>query len=156
MIKVDIPGFGTLQLTELVLDFNGTLAYDGKLIAGVTERLEKLSQDLHIHVVTADTFGSAGNAVADLKCMLAILGTFDQPIAKLDYIKRLGCEHTVCIGNGRNDRLMLEAASLGIAVMQPEGVAIEALLAAKVAVPDIRAALDLLLHPQRLAATLRA
>jgi soluble P-type ATPase len=51
---------------------------------------------------------------------------------------------------------MLEAASLGIAVMQPEGVAIEALLAAKVAVPDIRAALDLLLHPQRLAATLRA
>jgi soluble P-type ATPase len=156
MIQTDIPGFGTLQLTELVLDFNGTLACDGRLIAGVAGRLDRLAQTLRIHVVTADTFGSAGRAMTGLECDLAILGTCDQDIAKLNYVEKLGRERTVCIGNGRNDRLMLKAAALGIAVMQQEGIAAEALLSAQVVAPDIGAALDLLLHPRRLIATLRA
>jgi soluble P-type ATPase len=59
------------------------------------------------------------------------------------------------IGNGRNDQLMLAAAALGIAVVQEEGAAIESLSAADVVLPDIRSALDLLLFPKRLIATLR-
>ena len=54
-----------------------------------------------------------------------------------------------------NDRLMLQTAGLGIAVMQAEGAAVETVLAADVVVPDIIAGLDLLLHPLRLVATLR-
>jgi soluble P-type ATPase len=50
---------------------------------------------------------------------------------------------------------MLEAAAIGIAVLQAEGLAIETLLAADIAVPDIHTALDLLSSPQRLIATLR-
>jgi soluble P-type ATPase len=61
----------------------------------------------------------------------------------------------VCIGNGRNDRLMVAAAGLGIAVIQGEGAAVETLNAARVAVPDIGVALGLLLNPARLVATLR-
>jgi soluble P-type ATPase len=63
---------------------------------------------------------------------------------------------TVCIGNGRNDRLMLEEAGLGIAVVQREGAAVPTVLAADVLAPDILAALDLLTHPLRLLATLRS
>ena len=62
----------------------------------------------------------------------------------------------MAVGNGRNDRLMLKEAALGIAVLQAEGAAAEALLAADVVAPDILAALDLLLAPEGLIATLRS
>lgn len=50
---------------------------------------------------------------------------------------------------------MVAAAALGIAIVQQEGAAVETLLAAKLVVPDIGAALGLLLNPTRLIATLR-
>ena len=50
---------------------------------------------------------------------------------------------------------MLQEAALGIAVLGPEGLAAEALLAADVVVASIEDALDLLLRPHRLVATLR-
>lgn len=59
MISIKIPGFKELHLSFLVLDFNGTLATDGKIIKGVTENLNKLASKLKIHVITADTFGKA-------------------------------------------------------------------------------------------------
>lgn len=61
----------------------------------------------------------------------------------------------VAVGNGANDARMLERAALGIAVLGPEGLALSCLQAADVVVPDILAALDLLLFPRRLVATLR-
>ncbi|MGA8258697.1 MAG: hypothetical protein WB783_00635 [Arenicellales bacterium] len=71
------------------------------------------------------------------------------------YVEKLGGERTAAIGNGRNDRLMLETAALGIATVQAEGAAREAILAAHVVAPGAVEALDLLLHPLRLTATLR-
>lgn len=50
---------------------------------------------------------------------------------------------------------MLAAAALGIAVLGPEGLATEALQAADLVVGQVEDALDLLLHPTRLLATLR-
>ena len=50
---------------------------------------------------------------------------------------------------------MIEHAALGIAVIGPEGSAVTSLLRADIAVSDIRAALELLVHPKRLIATLR-
>jgi soluble P-type ATPase len=51
---------------------------------------------------------------------------------------------------------MLAEAGLGIGVVQAEGAAVQAALAAAVLLPDILAALDLLIHPLRLVATLRS
>lgn len=156
MITIAIPGYGTLSLEHLVLDYNGTLACDGVLIEGVRVRLEELSHHLSIHVITADTFGKAQAAFAGMPCELAILPLENQDAGKLAYITRLGCEKTVCIGNGRNDRLMLKSAALGIAVIQQEGASSETLIAADVVAASILDALDLLTHPLRLVATLRA
>jgi soluble P-type ATPase len=50
---------------------------------------------------------------------------------------------------------MLQAAVLGIVVLQEEGAAITAWQAADIVVPNILAALDLLLEPERLIATIR-
>lgn len=156
MIRIAIPGYRTLELEHLVLDYNGTLACDGVLIDGVKDRLAQLARELHIHVVTADTFGKARAALAGLPCELLVLPEEDQAAGKLRYAKKLGCERTVCIGNGRNDRLMLEAAALRIAVMQTEGAASESITAAHVVCLNILDALDLLSKPLRLVATLRS
>ena len=42
MIQIDIPGYKTLRIKYLVLDVNGTLACDGKLVPGVKERIDQL------------------------------------------------------------------------------------------------------------------
>lgn len=156
MLTYDIPGFRVLRLAHLVMDYNGTLAVDGKLVDGVAGRLEKLANDLQIHVITADTFGLVKQQMAHLPCRVSVLGKESQAEAKLRYIQELGEEQTVCIGNGRNDRLMLKTAALGLAVILEEGIAGETILAADAITLSINDALDLLLNPLRLTATLRS
>lgn len=156
MLKVSIPGYRELQLSHLVLDYNGTLACDGEIIQGVKQTLDVLAEDLQIHILTADTFGTAQARLADRPWKLVTLAVDKQDVCKLDYVRQLGAESTACIGNGRNDRLMLKEAALSIAVIQQEGAARDALLAAEVVCPDIVAALQLLTNPLRLTATLRS
>ena len=155
MIEVDIPGYKMLSLEHLVLDHNGTLAVDGILVPGVKACLIKLSQDLKVHVITADTFGKARAQLEGIPCQLSILARDDQDIGKLAYIKDLDPNRCVCIGNGRNDRLMLQRAALGMAVILDEGAAAQTLQAADVVCAGIVPALELLLNPLRLTATLR-
>lgn len=156
MLEIDIPGYRTLKLAHLVLDMNGTVACDGKILRGVAERIEALAALLSIHVLTADTFGGAADEFRGLPCRVKIVAQNDQTEAKRDYVFQLGSEESVCIGNGRNDTLMLQDAALGIAVVQQECAAAEALAAADLVAPGITHALDLLLHTKRLMATLRA
>ena len=61
----------------------------------------------------------------------------------------------IAIGNGNNDADMLSAAALGIVVLGGEGSAVRPLMQADVFARDITDALDLLLNPTRLLATLR-
>jgi soluble P-type ATPase len=156
MLRVDIPGFGPLRIEHLVLDYNGTLALDGRLLPGVRPRLRSLARLMQIHVVTADTFGTVRRALRGITCRTDVLGARRQDASKRSYVRKLGAARTACIGNGRNDRLMLRAARLGILVVQEEGAAAEAVAAADVVSPSIVRALDLLLHPVRLTATLRS
>ena len=155
MLEINLPGAQPLRLSHLILDYNGTLAADGSLLPGVAERLKILAKHLEIHIVTADTFGSVRNQVAHLPVQLAVIPPEKQAQAKAAYLEKLGPANSVAIGNGRNDALMLKEAALGIAVMQTEGAATAALLAADVVTSEIVDALDLLLHPDRLKATLR-
>lgn len=155
MIDISIPGWGQLHIEHLVLDYNGTLAIDGHMISGVKNLLEKLGESLQIHVLTADTFGSVESQLEGISQQLFIIPGDNQAETKLNYVKELGIDKTVCVGNGRNDALMLKSAALGIAVLQAEGMAVELLEAADVICPDIQAALNLLANPLRLIATLR-
>jgi P-type E1-E2 ATPase len=154
-MNVSLPGRGSHDLQNLVLDMNGTIALDGKLIDGVADRISRLKSLMQVFLITADTHGGAAGVAETLSVETLILDPGGEPEQKLALIHRLGAAGTVTVGNGANDVLMLRESALGICVLGPEGAATEALLAADVLAPTIQAALDLLLHPQRLVATLR-
>jgi soluble P-type ATPase len=155
VIVIDVPGFGTRRIRYIVCDFNGTLARDGRVVRGVTTRLRTLARHAVIHVVTADTFGTARTALSGVACDIHILERRRQSEAKRTHVNALGASNVAAIGNGRNDRGMLDVAALSIAVCGPEGLARAAFAAADVMVPSIVDALDLLIHPRRAIATLR-
>jgi soluble P-type ATPase len=67
----------------------------------------------------------------------------------------MGPDKVVALGNGNNDRKLLAAARVGIAVAEREGCAVEAIVAANILVRSAVDGLDLLLNPKRLKATLR-
>jgi len=160
MIEIAIPGNRTLRLKHLVLDVNGTLARDGRLLPGVAERLEALKSDLQIYLLTADTHGRQKEIDQQLNLTATILPPSapadpTQQSQKAYFVGKIGADNVVAIGNGNNDALMLKQAALGIAVLGPEGLATQALQAADIVCANINDALDSLLYPNRLRASLR-
>lgn len=155
MIQLEVPGWSGCELKHLVLDLNGTVALDGQILPGVADRVAALSAHLVVHLVTADTHGKAEETSQRLGVQLTRLEPGNEASQKQALVERLGSRQAVAIGNGANDARMLSAASLGIAVLGREGLAVEALQAADLVVGRIEDALDLLLYPQRLTATLR-
>lgn len=155
MIEFDIPGFGQRALLHLVLDYNGTLALDGRIQPGVSSRLSQLKQLMNIHILTADTYGTVRSTFGQTDFTVHVLPVGDERAAKASYVRALDAMSCACLGNGNNDVDMLMSAGLSIAVLQPEGVAMAVLSAAHILVPGIESGLDLLLHPKRLKATLR-
>lgn len=152
MLTVDLRSGGSFELDHLLLDVNGTLTDHGTLIEGVAERLGLLADVLAIHIVTADTFGTAEGLARRLSATITTIADGTEKAAR---VADLGADRVVAIGNGRNDEAMLRAARLGIAVVGPEGAATSTLLAADVVCTTVTDALDLLLDERAITATLR-
>lgn len=154
MFTVDIPGRGRLEIAHLVLDLNGTLAVDGVVPDAVMERLRKLNHAVQVHIVTADTHGTAAR-LHGLGFQIQVLGSCDHVEAKAALVRTLGASQTIAIGNGSNDEAMVRDAAVGIAIVGREGASARTLCAADIVVTHIEDALALLLTPARLIATLR-
>ena len=155
MIDLQIPGRGIVQLQYAVFDVNGTLAIDGVLIDGVEDRIALLRRTLEVRLITADTHGRQTDIDRQLKLKADRLTPGDERQQKAKYVRQLGAPQVVSIGNGANDVEMLKAAAIGIAVIGREGAASEAVAAADVVMLNVLDAIDLLLNPKRLVATLR-
>jgi len=155
MIQIDIPNGPQLNLKYLVLDLNGTLAVDGVLIPGVARRITPLSEQLDVFLLTANTHGGGERIAEELGIQFTQLASGPGGEQKKKFVQDLGREQVVAMGNGANDAVMLKTAALGIAVNGVEGASPNAILSADIYVPNIRDALDLLLYPNRLRATLR-
>ena len=156
MLEADIPGYGELRLTNLVLDVNGTVAEGGELLLGVAERLAALSNTLTAVAVTADTQGTAASLGEALGIEVHVIESGHEALQKLALVEELDPDTVVAVGNGANDALMLRACALGICVLGPEGAARGTWESADIVVTDILDALDILAHPKRLVATLRS
>jgi P-type E1-E2 ATPase len=156
MIELHIPGRGILELHYAVFDVNGTLAVDGQLIAGVEPLIDQLRGKLEVRLLTADTHGKQAEIDGQLRLTADRLKPGGREREqKAAYVRALGAQQVVALGNGANDVDMLNTAALGIAVIGPEGTAYEVLAAADVVTHHIFDAIGLLLSPTRLIATLR-
>jgi P-type E1-E2 ATPase len=155
MIEVDVPGWRHLQLKTLVLDLNGTLAVDGRLLP-VHTSVAELRRQLEVCLLSADTHGTLEEVAAELGVRAVRLeaggGESQQ---KAEFVRELGPDSVVAVGNGANDVGMLEVAGLSMVVLGDEGCAVRALQASDLLVGSADEALELLLTPQRLVATLR-
>ena len=154
MLSINIPGRGELSFSHLVLDYNGTIAEDGLIIPGIAERLEKLSRDLSISVITADTHGTAARRCEGLPLQVLTFPTTEVGAIKADHVRSL-TGGVITVGNGFNDIAMSEAADLSICILGPEGCCGKLAVSCDILSRSIGDALDLLLKPDRLRATLR-
>ena len=154
MLKINIPGREEMTLSHLILDYNGTIAEDGAIIESIRPRLESLSKDLSIYVITADTHGTAAQRCAGLPLQVLTFPTTQVGEIKAQEARKLS-GGVVTIGNGFNDIQMSDVADLSICVMGKEGCCGALLSHCDVVVTSIDDALDLLCKPNRLRATLR-
>jgi len=152
MIRVDIPPRGWVELRHAVFDVNGTLALDGEPVPGVVDRIKALADVLSLHALTAGTHGNLAELEHLLGIPFQVITTGDE---KTRYVEQLGPEYVIAFGNGVNDEGMLRLAAIGVAILGGEGVAISSLQAADILVHSPVDAIDLVLEPLRLVATLR-
>jgi P-type E1-E2 ATPase len=155
VIELNIPGRNLLRLQHLVTDVNGTLAVDGQLLEGIAKRIGLLRDRFTIHLLTADTHGRQAVIDQQLNLTAVRIPAGNEAGQKAEYVRNLGAESVVAIGQGANDAAMLKEAALGICVMSQEGAATEALLSSDLVLPNIAAALELLDKPLRIVASLR-
>jgi soluble P-type ATPase len=88
-IVVELPGALPVELDHLLLDINGTLTCDGRLLDSVADAIAGLRDAVSVRLLSADTFGTA-RAIAD------VLGVELEPIGhgheKRACVERLGAQ----------------------------------------------------------------
>lgn len=154
-MNIKIPGRDSFELKNVVFDYNGTIAIDGKLIDGISKEINELSSKLNFYVITADTYGTVQKELENTNCEVITIAKENQDICKLDFLNSLGANSTLTVGNGRNDKLMLKESILGIAILQDEGLCTETLLISDILVKSIYDVFGFLKDINRLVATLR-
>jgi soluble P-type ATPase len=155
MIRLDVPARGTCEFENIVLDLNGTLSVDGKIHPKAKDKINLLARRAKIYVLTADTRGRADQTLRKLNVEIILLSGDNTCQEKVEFVRAIGSNRTVAIGNGYNDHLMVKEAALGLCIIGREGAFAETVKNADVIFPDVVDALDFLLRPLRSKATLR-
>lgn len=156
MIEFTIPGRGRMRIKNIVFDVNGTIAIDGKIDEKIKKKLEKLAQKVTVILLTADTYGTIEKEMGKTGIKIQKISSPGEVEEKEDFIKKLGEEQTIAIGNGENDRLMLKRAILGICVVDKEGASSKAVTNSDIVVYGREAVFELTDNPQRIIASLRS
>lgn len=154
-MNITIPGYKELNIQNLILDYNGTIALDGAIPQEVKDAIKRLANEFSIYVLTADTHGTAKAMCEELPLTIMTFPSDTAMDSKLEIVNSLGADTCAAVGNGRNDCKMCEASALSIAVMGEEGACCALLRSADICTTSIVDALALFEKPKRLIATLR-
>ena len=158
MIAFQILGIGKIEIRNVIFDLNGTLSMNGNIALEVQEKIRQLSQKVNVFIMSSDTRGN----LQELAEMLGVSwrrvekSSSPESVAKERFVEELGSENTIAVGNGKNDELMLKKAKLGIAVIGEEGAYSSAISNTDIVVVNPLHALELILDPQKIIATLRS
>ena len=154
-MTIEIPNYRNIAITDIVCDYNGTIARDGIVLPEIRDIFLELGRDFTLHVITADTFGSVKAQLEGYGAQIKVLSSNNHTKEKADFIASLGADRCAALGNGNNDSAMLKEAVIGIAVLGDEGCSTETLMSADLLSKSSADALSLFLEPKRLIATLR-
>ena len=139
MVSIDIPGKGKMNIENLVLDFNGTIAYDGNIKNGIREKIQRVHEmGINIYILTADTYHQAAEQCKDMPVTLEIFDVDNAALSKREIVNNIDSKLTMTIGNGNNDVEMFEESILSVAVIGDEGCAVKAIFAAVAAASCMR------------------
>lgn len=152
-MKYNPKGAGEIELNTIVLDLNGTLAVNGKVPEGVSERIKKLKElGFKILLFSGDQRGTALGISQDLGIELKRASTTEEKEA---LTKELNAQTTVAIGNARIDIGTFKHSKISIGTIQAEGIHTGILPHLDILVPSINDALDLLINKDSFEATMR-
>ncbi|MDF2950073.1 MAG: putative haloacid dehalogenase-like hydrolase [Sedimentibacter sp.] len=155
MININVPGRCTYNIENIIFDYNGTIAVNGKISEATREKISLLCDMADVYVLTADTYGSAAKECEGLNLTLKTFPKDNAADYKLKTVEELGKDKTICFGNGYNDLKMFEAASISVAVLEKEGMCGSLMREATILVKSIEDGINLLLNTNALIATLR-
>ncbi|TCO73797.1 HAD family hydrolase [Marinisporobacter balticus] len=155
MLKLEIPGRAGVEIENVVFDYNGTLAVDGEMSQSIKEMLMKIKNNFNVYILTADTYGTVKEACKDLDVNIKTFPHENVGICKSEIVKNLGKEKTICVGNGYNDIIMIQESVISMGIIGKEGCCGKLLCHCDIVVNAIEDVFDLLLHPNRIKATLR-
>lgn len=155
MLIYKIPGREDIKIENIVLDYNGTIAVDGKILDGVKQLLSKLKNHANIYILTADTYGTVEEECSNIGGEVLTFPKENAGESKKDIVKKLGGEKTLCVGNGFNDIPMFKESILSIAVLEGEGACGKLLVHADIVTRSIIEALEIILNKNKMKATLR-
>ncbi len=156
MLIYDIPGMGEIKIKNIVFDYNGTVAVDGKLIEGVKESLIGLKNFADIYILTADTYGTVKAQCSNLGIDVKTFPKENAGIFKKKIVEELDAKSTICVGNGINDIEMFKICGISIATIEGEGCSGKLLMHTDIAVKSIENAIELILSEDKMKATLRS
>jgi soluble P-type ATPase len=154
MIAIQRPGRKPLEIENLLVDFEGTLAMDGRVHPKSKDKMNLLAKRINLFVFTTGENAVASERLKKVHAEIVCLNEGEASRQKLDLLRQLGPGKTVAIGNGADDTAMIEEAGFGICVIGKEAAAGETLRRAHLVVTHVHDALDFLLKPLRQKATL--
>ncbi len=154
MISIQRPGQPPIDIEYLLIDYEGTLASDGRVHPKAKDKINLLSKRIKIYILAKEEKDKVKEGLKNVKAEVLFITEREASGEKLGLLRKLGPERTVAIGNGMDDAPMLEEAGFSICVIGREGASGETLKRADVVVTDILDALDFLLKPFRQKATL--
>ncbi len=154
MIIIQRPGLEPIEIENIIIDFEGTLAQDRRVNPKAKDKINLLSKRTKIYITTTQDKDIMEKVLKKIKAEIIFLKEGESTEGKLNLLRVLRAEKTLFIGNGYDDREVMKDVAFGIAVIGKEGTSVETIKIADILFFNIIDALDFLLKPLRQKATL--
>ncbi len=152
---IKIPGRENIHIENIIFDYNGTIAINGKIKESIKESVKKLTTLYKVYVLTADTYKTAEKECKEIGIILKTFPRENAGEFKKNILLEVGKTTTICVGNGFNDIKMCKESILSIGVIEEEGMCSKLFLHTDIVVKSIESALNILLDKNKIIATLR-
>ncbi len=154
MISIQRPGQSPIEIEYLLIDFEGTLASDGRVHPKAKDKINLLSKRTKITILAKGEKEKVEETLRRVKAELYFVNEEESASQKLELLLNLGASRTAVIGNGMDDIRMMKEAGLSMAIIGKEGTSGELIQSAHLIFTNMVDALDFLLKPLRQKATL--